>query len=163
MTTACEFYADAVVERAAGVLDPERASWLDAHLASCAECAAALRTVSALHASPLPVPDGLEARLRTAVRAAAGQPGDTRAARGAFHWRAWALPLAAAAAAGGVWIASEAFGPGSDGGGETPLVAFEEYDPYGAWPAGGVFVAGQAALSELSTEELEHLLTEMET
>jgi hypothetical protein len=46
---------------------------------------------------------------------------------------------------------------------ESALAAVGDFDPYGAWPAGGPVVAGAAALSELSEEELERLLEEMES
>jgi anti-sigma factor RsiW len=170
MTTGCEFYEDALVDRARGVLDPARAAWLDEHLADCAECAAGLRTVMALRSAPLAVPAGLEARLRRAVReaalpaspapvAAVPEPAGHRAA----PWRTWALPLAAAAALAAIWIGMGAPGTGTDDDVGTPVIVFEEYEPYGAWPADGLFVAGQPVLSELSIEELEHLLRELET
>jgi anti-sigma factor RsiW len=170
MTTGCEFYADALVERAAGVLEPGRAAWLDEHLADCAECAAALRTVMALRASPLAVPSGLESRVRGAVREIArqelrgGDAGKVPAdGSGVGRWRPWALPLAAAASLLAIWVGIGAPGTGNEAAAPPPVVVFEEYDPYGAWPADGLFVAGQPVLSELSIEELEHLLKEMET
>jgi hypothetical protein len=35
--------------------------------------------------------------------------------------------------------------------------------PYGTWPADGLIVAGDPMLSELSLEELEYLLQELES
>jgi anti-sigma factor RsiW len=175
MSRGCEFYADALTDRAAGALDQERAARLDAHLAGCPDCSSALETVRALRAAPLEIPAGLETRIRRAVREAARpevQPIDVgagAASRGvraphAFHagWRRWALPLTAAAALAALWI-----GVGLPGGPDTPddppLAVFEDYDPYGAWPADGLIIAGEPLLSELSMDELERLLQEMES
>jgi anti-sigma factor RsiW len=170
MTTGCEFYADALVERATGVLEPGRAARLDEHLNDCPECAAGLRVVMALKASPLEVPAGLEDRIRSAVRAAARPaapaPSVERSSvdrRRVGRWRPWALPLAAAATLVAVWVGIGAPGVGREDAVQPAVVVFEEYEPYGAWPADGPFVAGQPVLSELSVEELELLLREMET
>jgi anti-sigma factor RsiW len=175
MSGGCEFYADALADRAAGALDQERAARLDTHLAECPDCSAALETVRALRAAPLEIPAGLEARIRSAVREAArpsaqpievGVGAASREARTPYAfragWRRWALPLAAAAALAALWI-----GVGLPGGQDTPedplFAVFEDYDPYGAWPADGLIIAGEPLLSELSVDELERLLQEMES
>jgi anti-sigma factor RsiW len=151
MNTGCEFHADALIERAAGALDEARGEHLDAHLAECPDCAASLETIAALRAAPLEIPAGLEARIRGAVA-------PQRRARA--RWRPWAVPLAAAAALVVLWI-----GVGlPDGNGtlaDASLAVFEDYDPYGAWPADGLIIAGEPLLSELSVAELERLLEEM--
>ena len=73
-------------------------------------------------------------------------------------WRAWTLPLAAAAALA-VWLgANELLAPDSAA---PAVVDVAEYEPYGAWPASDGIVAGDLVLSELSVEELEALLEEM--
>ncbi len=169
MNMGCEFFADALLERAAGVLEPERSARLDAHLADCEECGEALRTIAALKAAPLEVPAGLEDRVRSAVREAARPVAPERAGgvispqrRWRGRWRPWAVPLAAAAAAVGIWLGVQA--PDTSDVDQAPdLVAFEEYDPYGDWPADGLFIADQPVLSELSVEELEYLLRELES
>lgn len=173
MSGRCEFYADAIVQRAVGALDGEGALRLEAHLAECSDCAAALATVQALRAAPVEPPAGLETRIRAAVRDAgvsmarpgvtpASEPGADRERTGRARWWPWALPLAAAAALAALWLGVGV--PDSpDDGLNGALAAFEDYDPYGAWPADGLFVAGEPVLSELSVEELERLLAEMET
>jgi anti-sigma factor RsiW len=169
MSRGCEFFADALVERAAGTLDRERDARLAAHLAECPDCMAALATIATLRAAPLEIPPGLEARIRSAVREATRptvQPAEAvagAAPRGIPpRWRSWALPLAAAAALAALWI-----GIGLPGGNDTlsdaSFAVFEDYEPYGAWPADGLIIAGEPLLSELSVEELERLLQEMET
>lgn len=164
MSRGCEFFSDALVDRAAGTLDTERDARLEVHLAQCPDCVDALRVVAAVRAAEPPVPEGLEARIRTAVRSAAGaaDAADPRPAPGRRDWRPFALPLAAAAALVGIWIGVGMPGTGPQTSPETALAAAGELDPYGAWPAGGTFVAGEPVLSELSIEELERLLEEME-
>jgi hypothetical protein len=53
--------------------------------------------------------------------------------------------------------------PGTEpfSGVESTVAALDEYEPFGAWPADGLIVAGDPLLSELSVEELEALLREM--
>lgn len=178
MRTGCEFYADGLVEHAAGVLDDQRAARIAEHLDGCAECRDTLRAIRTLRAEPLEVPADLETRIRSAVRQAAGLPpvavepevaaevetapaaSRRRPAPAVAQWRSWALPLAAAAALVGIWFGVGA--PGTDpSSGESTLAALNEYEPFGAWPADGLIVAGDPLLSELSVEELEALLREM--
>lgn len=166
MNTGCEFYADALVDRAAGRLETEREEWLDSHLADCADCAASLRALEALRAAPLAVPAGLEARVKAAVRdASAPTPAIDVGIRtaGSAPWRAWALPLAAAAALVGIWLGVGGPDARPGNGDEVAVFAMDDTDPYGAWPADGLIVAGDPLLSELSVEELEYLLEELES
>jgi anti-sigma factor RsiW len=174
MNKGCEFYADALIERAADLLDEGRAAQLDTHMATCEECTDTLRAIRALRAAPLEVPVGLEARVRSAVREAAGAssaPAETMAATTGRHarpsasarWRPWALPLAAAGAAVGIWIGVGTPGTGPTDFDEPSLAALDDYEIFGAWPADGVIVAGDPLLGELSLEELEILLREMES
>lgn len=168
MNTGCEFHADALVDHAAGRLAGERARRLEEHLAGCAECRESLAVILAVRSAPLPVPDGLESRIRTAVRTT---PTSDRPARAVdeprtvgapFRWRPWALPLAAAAALAVVWVGIGDIGwPG--GAGDDPIVVPEDYEPYGTWPAADGIVAGDPLLSELSVEDLERLLEEMDS
>ncbi len=168
MNTGCEFYADALVELADGRLEPDRVERVEAHLADCGDCRAALDVIQAVRRSPAPVTEGLEARIRSAVRGE-GTSAEERAAPtigverrgGAPRWRPWALPLAAAAAVA-IWLGGSAIlGPG-DGTGAGAGEAVADYEPYGAWPASDGVVAGDLVLSDLTVEELETLLEEME-
>jgi anti-sigma factor RsiW len=170
MSGRCEFYADALIERAAGALDGERAARLDAHLAVCPDCTASLATIRALQAAPLSVPAGLEGRIRAAVReaGASGVSSPVRPAaapaperHGRPRWRIWAAPLAAAAALAALWIGIGL--PGRSDPAAEAVAVFDDYDPYGVWPADGLIVAGEPVLSELSVEELEWLLLELES
>lgn len=178
MSTGCESYADALVERARGRLEVGRARQVEAHLETCGDCRAALAVIEAVQRAAVEVPDGLEARLQAAVRgpahsagpAAVPDAGDpvragvaserpARTPTGRWPRRgAWALPLAAAAALA-IWLGAELLGPPN---GESAGEVAAEVEPYGAWPASDGVVAGELVLSELSVEELEALLEEME-
>lgn len=172
MSTGCEFYADALVELAAGSLEEARVERVEAHLATCESCRRSLEVIRAVRRAPAPVPEALEARLQGAVRGVAvarpaRAPGAGSGIRPSWEspwrgWRPWALPAAAAAAlalwiGAGTWLGVDSPAPGGD-----PEVAVE-YEPYGAWPGSNGEVAGELVLSELSVEELEALLEEMQS
>ena len=85
-----------------------------------------------------------------------------RAGRTARWWRPMALPLAAAAAIAALWLGGSELA--RDPAGVAPVDAVEEdYDPFGAWPGAGGQVAGDPLLSELTEEQLEQLLEELES
>jgi anti-sigma factor RsiW len=165
MNTGCEFYSDALVALARGELGGERGRRVEAHLADCPDCRGALEAIRAVQSAPAPVPDGLEARIQAAVRAELEEPepGTAPALRverpARRTWRPWALPAAAAAALV-VWLGVSELAPPDDVPSGEAAVA--EYEPYGTWPATDGEVAGDLVLSELSVEELEALLEEME-
>ncbi|MGK7311399.1 MAG: anti-sigma factor family protein [Candidatus Longimicrobiales bacterium M2_2A_002] len=176
MSTGCECYGDALVDLVRGELEPGRAERVEAHLETCDACRAELAVVRAVRQSPAPVPDGLDARIRTAVaerlavgaRAAGGSIESTprpvagpRARSPWQRWRIWALPAAAAAALT-LWVGGALVLP-SDGAGPTATTEpTAGYDPYGVWPTADGVVAGDVVLSELTVEELEALLEEMQ-
>jgi anti-sigma factor RsiW len=175
MSTGCEVYAEALAERAVGRLAGEGARQLADHLAGCAECRRTLATARAVRGARVPVPEGLEERIRAAAREelatrAPAEPKrrpaptiELRKARSGRVMRrtpawAWGLPLAAAALAT-VWIGLG----GPDGGSVEPTVdvASEEVEPFGGWPGADGMVAGDPLLSELTVDELETLLEDM--
>jgi anti-sigma factor RsiW len=180
MSTACEFYVDALGDFVVGRLDPERQLRVERHVANCPNCAATLEAARAVRAAAAPVPAGLEARIQRAVREAVredrarGMAGEDRTRGGAAvigsprrvpaergtRWRPWAVPLAAAAALALVWVGVGEFGGGPTGA-ETELIGEADVAPYGAWPATDGRIAGDPLLSELSEEQLERLLEEM--
>lgn len=168
MSTGCEFYEDALVDLAEGRLEAARVKRVESHLETCAECREALTVIRAVGAAPAPMPDGLEARIQAALQdtpATERAPDRPPARMGSTSrwsgWQSWALPVAAAAAVA-LWIGgSQLMAPGPESGTATDMTA-AEYDPYGAWPASDGEVAGDLVLSELSLEELEALLEEMQ-
>ena len=172
MSRGCDFYADALVELARGQLGAGRVDRVERHLAECAECRSALEAIHAVRSAPAPVPEGLERRIQAAVRREATAPQTApqtapadrdptpgAESRGSWRgWRAWALPLAAAAALA-IWLGgSELLSPDA---GAPDAVDVAEYEPYGEWPASDAIVAGDLVLSELSVDELEAILEEM--
>ncbi|MFO7892621.1 MAG: anti-sigma factor [Longimicrobiales bacterium] len=171
MNRGCEFYTDALVELTRGALDTDRAVRVEAHLATCDDCRGALDAIRAVQAARAPVPEGLEARIQAAVRkriveaaSAEGEPStiDVKRRPSWSGWRAWMLPVAAAAGLA-LWIGtSDLLSPVGDPAKDAAEVVVDEYDPYGAWPATDGVVAGDLVLSELSVQELEALLEEME-
>lgn len=169
----CERWRDDLPGFAAGGLDAVRHRDIDAHLASCEGCRGAFEAVLAVRSATAPVPDGLETRIREAVRAGSTKPqtawnprlrdpsaaGSARG-RAAHRWRPWAVPVAAAAAIALVWVGVDELQR------ETTLpveLTEESYLPFGAWPAADGQVAGDPLLSELSEEQLEQLLEEMQS
>lgn len=171
MNRGCEFYTDALVELTRGALEADRAERMEAHLATCEDCRGALEAIRAVEAARAPVPEGLEARIQAAVReevagTASVEDGpstiELKRRRAWSGWRAWALPVAAAAGLA-LWIgASDLLSPAAGPARDAAEEVVDEYDPYGAWPATDGVVAGDLVLSELSVQELEALLEEME-
>ena len=161
MSTGCEFYGDALVELARGELEPERRARVERHLEVCRDCRDGLAVVRAVLGAQAPVPHGLEARVRAAVSAPEPRLAPATRTRSWGGWRVWGLPLAAAAALA-VWLGGELLDPGVTGEPAGTEGAAATYDPYGAWPASDGLVAGEVVLSDLSVEELEALLEELE-
>ena len=165
MSTGCEFHADAMADLATGRLEPAREARVREHLAACASCSDDFEVLSLVARSRAAPPEGLEARIRAAVRgAAAGSPRPTLAMPPRRGWRPWALPLAAAAGLALIWIGvPERTPPAADPvAPEAVVVGSAVEEPYGAWPADGPEVAGEPVLSELSDGDLELLLEEMQ-
>ena len=169
MSTGCEFHADALADRAAGRLEAARAARLEEHLATCAECREDLAVLELVDRARAVPPVGLEERIRAAARQAAGEPREPSSGpvaparrRTGGRWVPWAVPLAVAAGLATVWLGvpdRPAPIPDDLEADATPLAAEA---PFGTWPAAGADVAGDPVLSELSAEDLELLLEEME-
>lgn len=159
MNVGCDFHGDALADLELGRLSVERAREVEDHLAACQECRASLPTIQAVRANAVQVPEGLESRIRDAVGRSSGRVPSR------VPSRSWAALLAAAAALAVVWL-----GVGRDPGiapeavpdtGAEAMV--EGHQPYGSFPAWDGVVAGDPVLSDLSVEELERLLEEMES
>lgn len=177
MSTGCGFHADALAEHAAGRLDPDRRHRLEAHVADCEACRDALEVMRLVRAHPTPVPSGLESRIRRSVaeRLADGPVESVRGSRARQHpaagggrgpgWRRWGMPLAAAAGLAVAWLGVTEVRDADPGPSDADGVATVDidYEPYGAWPASDGMVAGEPLLGELTEEELEELLEEMES
>lgn len=162
----CDAIWDRLPEFARGALSAVDAAGVDAHLAACDECAAELELLRLLRRHPVTVPAGLRDRVLDAVTRP--EPVVIRLperARRRFDWRfaMRAAAVAAAAAVAGIWFVA------TDGG-VDPTVALEDMDislaavmePFAGWPGSDVHLAGAVVLEQLTDEELEFLLTELE-
>lgn len=167
MRTGCEFQADALADLAAGRLEADRAARVREHLATCAACREDLEVLTIVSRAEATPPEGLEDRIRAAAREVAQEAGQGRTAptvraRRPSGWRPWALPLAAAAGLATLWVGVLGRDADLDDRFEADALTLAAEAPFGAWPAAGPVVAGDPVLSELSAEDLELLLEEME-
>lgn len=159
----CGAHEDALVAYATGRLRGPAVQRVEGHLDACASCRENLAVIRMVRETPVPVPDGLESRIRGTVRDAAARDrvhvsssGSQLGGRGRASWRAWGVPLAAAA------MLTAVLAVGRNGPAVTDPDA-AAYAPYGTLPGSDGFLAGDALLSELTVEELEQLLEEMES
>lgn len=135
---------------------------VEAHVAGCADCAAEAELLRALRASRPEPPAELAARIKGGLRAAEARPG---ASPGWIPWEWSALvPRLAAVAAVLVLAASVLLLPGEDGGdgaGDLGIELALDQVPE-VWLSEDGMVAGAPLLSDLTEEEMESLLEEME-
>jgi anti-sigma factor RsiW len=151
----CETVRDLLPDHARAALAPAERQAVDAHIAACAGCAAEAALVALLARHPVVAPARLEARVLAAVRA-------PRPAR--TVWQPGRLALAAslvgALLTGGLLLRQGVSGP-------TPAVQTslaEDAVRAGAltWLAEPA-LSGGPALHDLSIDELETLLQELES
>lgn len=160
MSERCERIVDRLPALAAGRLVGSALDDVRQHVATCAACAQELALIRALAAHEVPVPDGLEARVRTALRSAPSGP-------------RWASPGRLAMAATVVFaLVTAGLLNGRNGADprvavDTPAdVAAEEGEDLAAppWPSvDEPLMRGGPALYQLSVDELETLLKELES
>ena len=164
-------------ERAARELRPVEREALDEHLAGCEDCALENRIVDALRVDRPPVPPELQEAIREALerererfrplpphaRVLPGHPNPRRKDGRSWAWRpatTWAAAAAVVLALGStlLWRGTSSLGD------DAPLQAALEATP-SVWPADDGMVAGAPLmedLSDLTDEDLEVLLTELE-
>ena len=164
----CERVRDLLPEWLAGSLGGEGPAAVREHLSGCAVCRqeeALLRAVLAVRPEP---PAGLEARIQARVRAElpAGLEGEERRVL-AFRrrgWRSWTPAWALSAAA----LVALSLGIGVVWNGETPAVTSEPLEVAAqeplpeAWLWDDGLVAGAPVYEDLTDEELQALIEEME-
>ncbi len=154
MEFSCDNVRDLLPELLSEKLDAVTTAALRAHLASCADCQAEYNVAALIAETRLDVPAGLEQRV---FAAAAGRRG-TVWTRGRM---AAAATIAVAVIGGSTWLSQMLPRQNVATGG----VAVAEST---AVPAGGfigvddAFVSGTSSLSDLTVEELQKLLVEME-
>ena len=151
MTMTCETARDLLPELARGALDGAVADVVERHLDGCPPCEAERTLVTMVRASTALPPSGLETRVTRALRTAPAAP-----ARVAVRDFAVAATAAFALVTGGLLLRS---------------VATEEAEPAPAgaevtfgWPVvQDPLLRATPALHDLSVEELESLLAELES
>ncbi len=161
---------DMLPDLVAGRLDDMRVRRVEAHVEACADCAAELEVLRALTDARQTVPEGLEARIRSAIHEEL-DPGPDHAPepvpeirlprRWSRFWSPWTAAIAATIVAlvGGTLVLTD---HGTNTLTEEEVLALETSAPYGNFPGANGEVAGVATLDDLSDEELEQLLAEME-
>ena len=135
---------------ASGRIDAADREWIDAHAQSCAECRAEAEAVTAIFAGALIAPPALHARVMTEYRAPVAHT--TRFSFG-VRYVAMAATVAAAVIGGAILFRS------SDEG--VPTAMMEA--PIGAVTVEAAFVSGTGSLQDLTVEELERLLGEIDS
>ena len=141
-----EVYADVLHGRAAA----ETVTAVRAHLAGCADCRDEIRLIEALHAATVTVPAGLHERVM-------GDVANSSPARGPAP-RRWAMAATVAAALiGGTVLLN------SDRSPVNPPAAAAEDGGLGFVTVEAAMVSGTSSLQDLTVEELEQLLGEIES
>lgn len=142
----CDSIRDLLPSLVRGEMLPHEAASLEHHLLGCERCRAEAEIVRLLQESLVPVPAGLESRVIGAVRR-----------RSSRRWRPARLALAATVAAavlGGSLFFERTFRPGADDALDVATLSWAAAeDP---------LLHGSNELYELSAEELELLLSELE-
>lgn len=151
----CEWVRDHLADHETGRLPRPEGLAVEDHLSRCDDCAAEREAIRLIARDAVALPGGLEDRVLRAVHA-------PRQQRGASFRLAVAASVVFALLAGGiVWKGGLAPGGthGSTGGGDE-VVSGELL----AWPATeDPLLHGGISLHELSVDELEILLTELES
>lgn len=146
----CEYVRDVYPDVLNGRVDGSAARLVYAHMAACDECRAEAALLEALHAQPAQAPPaGLHERIvLNAVRA-----------RSRRRWSrsdlAMAATLAAALIGGSVIMQGRRAETGKRTVVSETAIGFVNVD--------GIMLSGKASLDDLSVEELETLLGEMES
>jgi predicted anti-sigma-YlaC factor YlaD len=150
----CEHVRDLMPELLSDQLDAVTSATLRAHLAKCAECAAEYAVAGLVAESRLPVPSRLESRV---LAAAVGR-------RVTFWTRgrmAAAASIAVALIGGSTWLSQML--PMRGGLANAPQPSTEASAPAGFIGVEDAFTSGASSLGDLTVEELQKLLAEMES
>ena len=145
----CDFVRDVYPDLLDGASDAATSTAVLAHLATCAECRAETDAVRAIFAAKVVAPAALHARVMEQYRAPVGHT-----ARWGIRHVAMAATVAAAVIGGTVLFRSQ----NNDA---SPTAMAEA--PIGAVTVEAALVSGTESLQDLSVEELERLLGEIES
>jgi hypothetical protein len=150
----CEQVRDLQPDLVSDRLDPVAAAAVRTHVQSCADCRAELEIAELIAQSRVPVPGGLEARVLTAA-------GGRRTTRWSNLRYAVAASIAVAVIGGSVVLS-----PLLTSSNTSPAVidsALPETGGPGWFGVQDAFVTGASSLRDLSVEELEKLLVEIDS
>ena len=154
-TTNCEHVRDVLPDLLADRLDPIEAAAVRAHVQRCADCRAELELAELIAQSRMSVPAGLEARVLSAT-----------AGRRKRVWTntryAVAASIAVAVIGGSAVIAPWLRSTNQPGPAALEVPAPEAVGP-GWIGVQDAFLTGASSLRDLSVEELEKLLTEIDS
>lgn len=145
-TLNCEHIRDVYPDVLSGTADSELAAAVRAHVASCDECRGEVALLEMIHAAPLHVPAGLHARVMEAML----EP--KRSWRFSRHELAMVATLAVALIGGSVLLETQS----------QPRPT-ERQPGFGFVSVEDAMMSGKASLDDLSVEELETLLQEIES
>ena len=153
----CETIRDMLPDLASGTLDHATSSLLHAHIAGCAGCAAEWRIVQSVHGGAMAVPADLVAGIAAAVARRAGTTGTRR------HVRHYAMAAAIAFTLFGGLLAVQQLGDRASMGNRADPIAAPAVGSAAFPVTTDPLVGNQSAVSELTEEQLEALLTEMDS
>lgn len=159
-TLNCEYVREIYPDVLHGKADAETSAAVRAHIASCDECAADSALLDAVHAQPVAVPAGLHKRITAAVRA----PVPERRA-----WNVGRRAMALAASVAVVVIGGSVFVLTNDGSRATPYALRPTPPMPAAAPSLGAvgvedaMMSGKSSLEDLSVEQLQKLLGDIES
>ncbi len=148
-TLNCEYVRDVYADALHGNADAGTATAVRAHLAGCADCRAEAAVIEAVFAAPVHVPAGLHERVMKEVAIA------PRASRAAPRRVVMAATVAAALIGGALLFDSM----------RSPDVApvAQQDGGLGVVTVEAAMVSGTGSLQDLTVEELEQLLGEIES
>jgi anti-sigma factor RsiW len=149
----CEYVRDVYPDALHGKMEPELAQRVREHVASCEECAAECALVATLHGHGEAVPSGLHERVLTALT----QPKPRSVINPAYL--AVAATVAVALIGGAILFDAER--PSSSSQQKPPVARSALH--VGAVGVDATMLSGKSSLEDLSVEQLEKLLGEMES
>jgi hypothetical protein len=150
----CEYVRDVYPEVLNGSAQPVIVQSVRAHIASCDDCRAEIAIIEAIHARPMRVPDGLHDRV---MQSASQRPSRWQFSRNDMLM---AATLAAALIGGSVLMRRPEPRPTTVA---TPAADETATRSLGAVNVEDAMLSGKASLDDLSVEQLEKLLQEVES
>lgn len=149
----CEYVRDTYPDVLHGRADAALVQRVNAHLRQCDECRAEAAVLDALNREPVYVPNGLEERIAHAVRKPRARWPVSASSIG------MAATLAAALIGGSIILNSQDEEPAVPAANVRPPAA----SSIGAVGVDAAMMSGKSSLEDLSVEQLEKLLGEMQS